>query len=659
VVVLANRKPVVIKDLFRLRMVSDPRISPEGKRVAFVHTSFDYEKDEYMSDIWMADTKTGESTQFTSGRGKDKEPRWSPDGKRLLFTSTPLTKEGEEKNKPQLYVIPFAGGEARRLTDVKLGVEAPKWSPDGRQILFVSPTQPVKPKGDVKHITRLSYKFNSRGFFPGIYKHVFTMPLKGGKPKQVTKGEYKVDGAEWIGSDILFYGNIDPDADRDDYDNLYRVDLKGEPKKLTEGTWSIAGNGMTGVAPSPDGKEIAFTGHDYRRGGATKADIWVMPAEGGAPRKLTEGFKPDLGVKMSCDVRISSSDSTPLWGRDGFIYFTSNFAGVSNLNRIKSRGGKVQRLLGEVDHSVESWSINSEGVLTYTTLATTRPPDVWLKVDGKDKQITNFNKKWLQGLDLRPHERFTFTSSGGHNVEGWIMKPSGFKKGKKYPMAVEIHGGPRSVFGNSLMHEHQVLAGRGYAVMYINPWGSGGYTEDFQAGLPGHYGEQDYADIMEAVDHCVKTYDWVDCDRLACLGGSYGGFMTNWIVTHTARFKAAATMRSISNWVSFFGTSDIGWTFSRREILGVPWENEEEFMAKSPIRYVKNVKTPTLVLHSEEDYRCPIEQGEQFYTALKYLGVPTEFVRFPGENHELSRSGKPKHREARLEHILRWFETYL
>jgi dipeptidyl aminopeptidase/acylaminoacyl peptidase len=416
---------------------------------------------------------------------------------------------------------------------------------------------------------------------------------------------------------------------------------------------------MVGVSPSPDGKEIAFAGHDYRRGGATKADIWVMPAEGGAPRKVTEGFEPDLGVRLSCDVRVSSIDPTPLWGGDGFIYFTSNFAGVSSLNRVRAKGGKVQRLLGEVDHGVESWSMNGEGALAYTVLATTRPPDLWIRTNGKDRQVTDFNKKWLEGLDLRPHERFNFTSSSGHAVEGWIMKPSGFKKGRKYPMAVEIHGGPRGVFGNALMHEHQVLAGRGYAVMYINPWGSGGYTEDFQAGLPGHYGEQDYTDIMEAVDHCIKVYDWVDGERLACLGGSYGGYMTNWIVTHTTRFRAAVTMRSISNWISFFGTSDIGWTFGRREMLGVPWENEEEFMAKSPIRFVKNVKTPTLVLHSEEDYRCPMEQGEQFFTALKYLGVPTEFIRFPGENHELSRSGKPKHREARLEHILRWFETYL
>ena len=525
----------------------------------------------------------------------------------------------------------------------------------------MSPTQPEEPKGDEKHITRLSYKFNGRGFFPGVFKHVFTLPLRGGKPKQVTRGEWKIDGAEWIGSEILFYGNVEPDADLDDYDHIYRVGPKGEPIQLTAGTWSIhgAGGGMVGVCPSPDGREIAFAGHDYRRGGATKADIWIMPAEGGAARKLTEGFEPDLGVKISSDVRVSSLDPTPQWRADGYIYFTSNFGGVSSLNRVKAKGGKVEKLLGEVDHGVESWSLTDMDHIVYTTLHTTRPSDLWVRMEGKDRRITDFNKKWIDGLDLRPHERFTFKSSGGHTVEGWIMKPSGFKKGKKYPMAVEIHGGPRGVFGNAMMHEHQVLAGKGYAVMYINPWGSGGYTEDYQANLPGHYGEQDYADIMEAVDHCIKNYHWVDGERLACLGGSYGGFMTNWIVTHTTRFKAAVTMRSISNWVSFFGTSDIGWTFGKREMMGTPWENEEAFMAKSPIRYVKNVKTPTLVLHSEEDYRCPMEQGEQFYTALKYLGVPTEFVRFPGENHELSRSGKPKHREARLGHVLRWFDKYL
>jgi dipeptidyl aminopeptidase/acylaminoacyl peptidase len=654
VVLLAKNKSVEVKDLFKLRLVSNPQISPDGKRIVFVHTVMNYAKDEYLNDIWMADVKTGALATFTSGRGSDKNPYWSPDGKQLLFTSTPPVKDSEEKKKPQLYIMPVDGGEARKLTDLKFGVEAPKWSSDGKKILFINPTRPVETKNDVKNIIRLSYKFNGRGFYNGIHKHVFTISLKGGKPNQITQGEFDVQSAEWLGKSIIFIGNTEPDAEKDGYEYIYLADAKGKPKRLLDGTWKIDAFGV-----SPSWKQIVFSGHDYRKGDATKNDLWVMSSEGGTPKKITVGFEPDLGVKISSDVRVSSPDSTPFWHSDGHIYFSSNFAGISYLNRIKEDGGTVEQLLGQLDHSVEAWSINSVGAITYTTLAVTKPSDLWVKSDGNTKQLTDFNRRWLYSLDLHSHERIEFKSSGGHTVEGWIMKPSGFRSGKKYPMVVEIHGGPRGVFGNALMHEHQVLAGQGWGVMYVNPWGSGGYTEDYQAGLPGHYGEQDYADIMEACDYCIKNFNWIDGERLACLGGSYGGFMTNWIVTHTTRFKAAVTMRSISNWISFFGTSDIGWTFGKREMLGLPWDHEEEFMAKSPIRYVKNVKTPTLVIHSEEDYRCPIEQGEQFYTALKYLNVPTEFLRFPGENHELSRSGKPKHREIRLENIIRWFKKYL
>ncbi|MGD0804185.1 MAG: S9 family peptidase [Candidatus Bathyarchaeia archaeon] len=648
---MAKRRPVEIKDLFGVVAVSDPQISPDGGRVAFVRTTMDYEKDEYLSDIWLADD--GEIRQFTSGRAKDKEPRWSPDGRKLLFTSMPPAKE-EEKKKRQLYVIVADGGEARKLTDLKMGVESPRWSPDGKRILFISPTQPEEPKEDVKRITRLSYRFNARGYYPGVYKHVFSVPSRGGKPRQETKGEFDVDSAEWLGQSIIFVSNTEPDTDRDGYNHIYRLDSGSEPRRLTDGTWEI-----TSITASPDGGKIAFAGHDYRREGATKSDVWAMPADGGVPDKLTGCLDEGLGVGLSCDIRVSSPDPTPLWHRDGHIYFTTNFGGSSYLNRVRATGSKMERLLGGVDKSVEAWSVSEMGNIAYTTLGVTSPPELWLRTKGKETQLTNINKRWRGSLDLHPHERFEFVSSGGHNVEGWIMKPTGYRKDQRYPMAVEIHGGPRGVFGNALMHEHQLLAGRGYAVMYVNPWGSGGYTEDYQAGLPGHYGEQDYADIMEAVDYCLRTYQWVDPNRLACLGGSYGGYMTNWIITHTDRFRAAVTMRSISNWVSFFGTSDIGWTFGRREMLGLPWEDEEAFMSKSPIRYVRNVKTPTLIIHSEEDYRCPIEQGEQLFTALKYLGVPTEMIRFPGENHELSRSGKPKHREMRLEHILRWFEKYL
>jgi len=226
-------------------------------------------------------------------------------------------------------------------------------------------------------------------------------------------------------------------------------------------------------------------------------------------------------------------------------------------------------------------------------------------------------------------------------------------------MVLEIHGGPRGAYGHSMVHEFQVLAAQGWVVAYVNPYGSGGYREDYQAGLPGNYCDQDYADLMGAVDYLLEHYDFIDGDRLGVTGGSYRGIMTNWIVTQTDRFRAAVTQRSICNWYSFFGTSDIGWTFGRWEMGGVPWEDEEGFLRTSPIRYVHQVKTPTLIIHSEEDYRCPMEQAEQFFTALKYLGVPTELIRFPGENHDLSRSGKPKHREERLNHMVRWFKEYL
>jgi acylaminoacyl-peptidase len=239
------------------------------------------------------------------------------------------------------------------------------------------------------------------------------------------------------------------------------------------------------------------------------------------------------------------------------------------------------------------------------------------------------------------------------------MKPPGFDASKKHPLVLHIHGGPRGAYGNSFFHEFQVLAAQGWAVMYVNPWGSGGYYEEYQAALPGHYFEQDYDDLMRAVDVVIERYPWVDAGRLGVTGGSYGGVMTNWIITHTDRFAAAVTLRSITNWVTFFGVSDIGWTFGKTELGGVPWEMEDVFMEKSPIRHVANVKTPTMIIHSEEDYRCPMEQAEQLFTALKVLDVDAEFIRFPGESHELSRGGKPKHRRERLEHMVRWFKKYL
>jgi dipeptidyl aminopeptidase/acylaminoacyl peptidase len=665
---MSEKKIVDIMDLEKIKIPSAPQISPDGERVAFVKTEMDFEKNEYLNDLWMGDIETELVTQFTAGRRKDKNPIWSPDSRYIAFTSTPLSKEGEEKKKPQLYVMYTLGGEPKKITDIDKGVEEIKWSPDGKWILFLSMTEPgsreVSEKEDineneeskVKVITRLKYKFNGPGFFDGKRKHLFVVPMEGGEVKQITDGEFDVSNPEWMSNNktVIFSSNLEEDADKEGKEYLYKIDLdKGEPEKLIDTLMSISG-----ISASPEGDEVVFAGHDYRKGSGTNQDIWKLRLGDRDLVNLTSGFDQDIGTKISCDVRVSSPNQNPTW-RGDFIYFTSTYEGDAPLYRIHKEGGEVEKGLGGRDHSIEAFSISNEGKIAYTVLDTMKPIELWIWDGEESKQITHFNDEYVNETNIQGHEHFTFESNAGHQVEGWLMTPPGFEGESKIPLILHIHGGPRGAYGNSFFHEFQYLASQGWAVLFINPYGSGGYWEDFQAGLPGHYFEQDYDDLMKAVDVIIEDKDWVDEDRLGVTGGSYGGVMTNWIITHTDRFAAAVTLRSISNWYSFFGCSDIGWTFGKREIGGTPWKDEEEFMAKSPIRYVENVSTPTMIIHSELDYRCPMEQAEQLYIALKYLGVETEFVRFPEENHDLSRSGKPKHRKERLEHISRWFKKYL
>jgi len=649
---MPEMKKVDIKDLGEIKAISSPRISPDGSKIVFVHTEMDFEEDTYVNNLWMVDTDKGKPYQFTRGRGKDKNPSWSPDGKTIMFTSTPPAKEGEKK-KTQIYLIPVDGGEAQQLTDVEEGVESPEWNPKGKQVLFVSSVERFdRGDSDVKVIDRLSYKFNGRGFYENVRKHLFTVKVSGGKPKQVTEGEFDVSSPKWSsdGKTIIFSSNLEPDADVLRRSYLYKVDAKGgEPEKLTDTLMSISG-----IAPK--GKDIAFTGHDYRNGSGSNSEVWIL--KNGEAKPITREFDQDLGTKLSCDIRVSSPSTNPSWSED-YLYFTSTYTGVAGLYRIHKDGGDVEKLIGEVDHSVETFDINEDGAIAYTTLSTTEPIELWVMKKDKTKQLTDLNKNYKKKTQIMLHERFAFKSNAGHEVEGWLMKPPDFDPEKKYPMILHIHGGPRGAYGNSFFHEFQILAAQGWAIMYINPWGSGGYYEEYQAALPGHYFEQDYDDLMKSVDVIIERNKWVDTEKLGVTGGSYGGVMTNWIITQTDRFAAASTLRSITNWITFFGVSDIGWTFGKTEIGGNFWEMEEEFMKRSPIRYVGNVKTPTQIIHSEEDYRCPMEQGEQLFTALKLLGVDTEFIRFPGENHDLSRSGKPKHRAERLEHMVRWFKKYL
>lgn len=426
----------------------------------------------------------------------------------------------------------------------------------------------------------------------------------------------------------------------------------GEPELLWRGKGPIAALGW-----SPDGEYLAFTGRIIEDPSLVyykNSTVWLMPLKGGEPKNLT----------AKLDRTVSGEEGSLEWSPDSkHVYFKADDHGSLHVYRV-SLDGKVEKIT-DGKMTVGSFSFDKSGqTMAFNSTDTVTPSELWVKNKTGMRRLTQMNKQLLKKLRISEPEEFWFTASDGIKVQGWIVKPQGIKKGEKYPMVLQIHGGPHSAYGFKLMpaeHEFQVLADHGFVVVYTNPRASTGYGEEFTR-ITGHWGERDYQDLMEAVDYVAKTYPYVDVERLGVAGGSYGGFMTNWVVGHTDRFKAAVSMRSISNWYSFHGTSDIGWMSLPTHELSWgknPWDNVQVIMEKSPITYIKNIKTPLLLLQSEEDYRCPIEQAEQLFIGLKKLKRTVEFVRTPGESHELSRSGKPKHRVERLQHIIRWFDIYL
>jgi dipeptidyl aminopeptidase/acylaminoacyl peptidase len=362
---------------------------------------------------------------------------------------------------------------------------------------------------------------------------------------------------------------------------------------------------------------------------------------------------------IGSDLRVTSPNPGAVWSKDGrFIYFTTADTPYKNLYKLKLENSSIESVISK--RTVDGYSISNDKKIAFIAMTSTKPCELYLKSD-KVEQLTHFNSKLLSNLKIIEPELFTFKNRLGRLVDGWIIKPVDFDEKEKVPCVLEIHGGPRGVYGDGIFQEFQLLAAEGYAVIYTNPRGSAGYEEDYTQAVMRHYGEVDYEDLMDFTFTALEKYPWIDKERLGVTGGSYGGYMTNWIISQTDIFKAAVTFRSISNWVSKFGVSDIGY-MQPESISGhkTYWgEAITEQLKHSPIYYVNNVKTPCLIIHSEEDYRCPMDQAEQWFTALKLNNIPTVLVRFPEENHELSRSGKPKHREIRFERMLRWFKEYL
>ncbi|WP_028986751.1 S9 family peptidase [Thermicanus aegyptius] len=664
-----KKRGMVPEDLLKMAWIRDPRFSPDGKRVLYTVKTIN-EEGEYQSNLFMLNVETGEDSPWTYGKGIDASPRWSPDGQSITFLSN-------RSGKMQVWLISSEGGEARPLTRFTNGVNQHLFSPDGRFVAVLVSLKPDEPgllantppreEKDAKEkkedkpmiVDRLKYKSDDFGFRDEKLQYLYLVDVKTGESKRLTEGDESISSFTWApdGKRIAFTANRASDPDRTWTNDLFILDMDTlHVSKLTDQ------DGVFGsLAWSPDGKWIAALGHNLEYAGATLTKVWLFDPLTGEKRGLTENWDVDVEDEMIGDMHADAPAPGLVWATDGRgLYFRASREGNVSLFYTTLEG----MITPVADGTFHIYGFSLDETHQRAVLAVSRPTEIGdlylLRLStGEWKRLTNKNEELMSQLTLSTPEEFRFDAKDGWIIQGWLMKPVDFKPEEKYPLILEIHGGPHAMYGNTFFHEMQVLAAKGYAVLYTNPRGSHGYGQTFVHAVCGDYGGMDYEDLMAGVDEALRRFTFIDKDRLGVTGGSYGGFMTNWIVGHTNRFKAAVTQRSISNWMSFYGVSDIGYFFTEWEIGFPLFDHPEKLWEHSPLKYVKNMETPLLILHSERDYRCPIEQGEQLYVALKHLNKVTRFVRFPDSNHNLSRTGKPSLRIERLHHIVDWFGKYM
>ena len=673
-------RPITQNDLYAFRWIADPRISPDGRQVAFTLATVTPKHDGYATSLWIVPAAGGTPRQITAGP-RDTSPRWSPDGGTLAFT------RAGEKDPAQIYLLNMQGGEPRPLTDLGKGASNPVWSPDGRTLAFLSTTEgkdqdgasdakkadskKEEDKSDVRVINRAVYRSNGSGYVDyARVNHIWTVAVpsmleKPVKAKQITADSFDESAPLWSPNGSQLYFSSDRNAEsyyEPPHSDIYSVSASGgEMHKLA----SVDG-GTRALSLSPDGKRMAYIG--ALNGNPIKSysqpDLWITTLEPGAnPRNLTADYDFDIGGGIGGDQAPprGTAPALPFWSADGnSVFVTSAEKGRGNLKQIDVRSGKVTAVT-EGDWDVYGYTATPDHANIVAAISTTTSiGDLYSfgATGGKPTRLTDVNHELFSELDLPAPEELWVKSFDGRMIQTLVQKPPQFDPAKKYPAILNIHGGPHATYGFNFFHEMQWLAARGYVVIYPNPRGSTSFGQDFGNVIQYNYPGDDYKDLMAAVD-AVIAKGWADPNRLGVTGGSGGGVLTNWIIGHTNRFKAAVSMRSIANWSDWWYTADFA-QFRPTWFRGAPFEYEADFKAHSPITYIKQMNTPLMLIEGDQDYRTPPSAGgEQLFRALKYLKKPVVMVQFPGESHELSRSGKPKHRTERLDHIVSWFDIYL
>ncbi|RNA68786.1 alpha/beta hydrolase family protein [Alteribacter keqinensis] len=657
------KRPIEIEDLKKITTLNEPQLSPDGEAIAYIKQTIS-EKDKYVSQLFVQKTGEKQAVQWTFGEERVSYPRFSPDGKWIVFLSN-------RAEKPQLFLLSTHGGEAKQLTTLKNGAMQPSWSPDSQRILFTTTLEPgedllsrpeEKPEDKENEplvVTRLKYKSDASGFLDSKTKQLACYSLESDEAILLTEGDYNHEPGSWSpdGTKVTFFANKKEDQDYHIISDLYVLDVESKEETLL-----TDGEGIyTFPVFSHDGAKIAYYGHRKEYSGATHMKLWVMDMSTGESTCLTKDWDVNLGDTAIGDLRSGHPSPGPVWDLGNQkLYVTASVYGSTNLYSVTLDKEVSELVTGH--HHIYGYDISPQHQKAVLAISTSVNPGDAFLVDlssGEQTQLTDVNRTFLDEVHISAPEEVNFKADDGWNIHGWVMKPYGFEEGKKYPAILEIHGGPHAMYANSFFHEMQFLAAKGYVVLYTNPRGGHGYGQAFVDACRGDYGGKDYTDLMSAVDQAVEQFDYIEEDRLGVTGGSYGGFMTNWIVSHTDRFKAAATLRSISNWISFYGVSDIGYFFTEWEIGADLFTDPDKMWDHSPLKYVKDINTPLLILHGERDFRCPVEQAEQLFVALKHQKKETRLVRFPNANHELSRSGPPKLRYARLKELENWFNQYL